>query len=226
MLSPPPSSHFFLFYLNFFSFCISFNFFINHFLCCPPGVSLEKIEIDPVLQPKSAKKFWGKQKFVSVITDSASVKIWREYFEDGCKTKIKKYAGFHMTAFCQLDRSWATLSASPMSDQHRISLYNLNTISSRQVMRIESEWILGLIIGEAWSNAAGKPCNGLASYSKKGGFIKLLVSSCYQDKLWLHELLAQVQRGTWDVLNTTTLQTKLNKHLITARNYQHTDTVI
>ncbi|KAJ7365121.1 Target of rapamycin complex 2 subunit mapkap1 [Desmophyllum pertusum] len=30
------------------------------------GVSHEKIEIDPVLQPKSAKKFWGKQKFTSV----------------------------------------------------------------------------------------------------------------------------------------------------------------
>lgn len=30
------------------------------------GVSLEKIEIDPVLQPKSAKKFWGKQKFTSI----------------------------------------------------------------------------------------------------------------------------------------------------------------
>jgi len=30
------------------------------------GVSHEKIEIDPVGQPKSAKKFWGKQKFVSI----------------------------------------------------------------------------------------------------------------------------------------------------------------
>lgn len=30
------------------------------------GVSHEKIEIDPVGQPKSAKKFWGKQKFTSV----------------------------------------------------------------------------------------------------------------------------------------------------------------
>ena len=30
------------------------------------GVSQERIEIDPVLQPKAAKKFWGKQKFVSI----------------------------------------------------------------------------------------------------------------------------------------------------------------
>jgi len=30
------------------------------------SVSQERIEIDPVLQPKAAKKFWGKQKFTSV----------------------------------------------------------------------------------------------------------------------------------------------------------------
>ena len=51
----------------FFFLCVEFDSNIYHFLSYPVGVSLEKIEIDPVLQPKSAKKFWGKQKFVSIM---------------------------------------------------------------------------------------------------------------------------------------------------------------
>ncbi|XP_022809673.1 target of rapamycin complex 2 subunit MAPKAP1-like [Stylophora pistillata] len=36
------------------------------------GVSLQKIEIDPVLQLKSARKFWGKQKFTSVDMENVA----------------------------------------------------------------------------------------------------------------------------------------------------------
>ena len=34
----------------------------------------------------------------------------------------------------------------PTSDQDRISPYNINTISSRQVMRIEKKSIMGLLV--------------------------------------------------------------------------------
>ena len=58
----------FLFLVLFFFFLsVAFDSYIYHFFFYPSGVSLEKIEIDPVLQPKSAKKFWGKQKFVSIM---------------------------------------------------------------------------------------------------------------------------------------------------------------
>ena len=57
----------FLIFFLFFFLCIAFDSYIYYFLSHPVGVSLEKIEIDPVLQPKSAKKFWGKQKFVSIM---------------------------------------------------------------------------------------------------------------------------------------------------------------
>ena len=48
--------------------CISLHaqFYCNHLYIIFQGVSQERIEIDPVLQPKAAKKFWGKQKFVSI----------------------------------------------------------------------------------------------------------------------------------------------------------------
>ena len=42
------------------------QFYCNHLYIIFQGVSQERIEIDPVLQPKAAKKFWGKQKFVSI----------------------------------------------------------------------------------------------------------------------------------------------------------------
>ena len=42
------------------------QFHCNHLCILFQGVSQERIDIDPVLQPKAAKKFWGKKTFVSI----------------------------------------------------------------------------------------------------------------------------------------------------------------
>jgi len=53
-----------------------------------PGVSQERIEIDPYVQPKAAKKFWGKQKAVSIYA------VW---------STLDKSANFAKLRACQSD---------------------------------------------------------------------------------------------------------------------------
>ena len=62
------------------------------------------------------------------------------YIFHSVTTSVESLASFSQNDFNPL---------TPMSDQDRISPYNINTISTRQVMRIKKNIILGII---SWSN--------------------------------------------------------------------------
>ena len=80
-----------------------------------------------------------------------------------------------------------------MSDQDRISLYNINTISSRQAMRIKKNISWGII---KWSNAKFSKLSSKEPYGRQ--LVELLIRSWElkgkNDWQWLYKVLQMAKK--------------------------------